>query len=223
MNTMYFKGVSNLTHGVVIKEYPPVPAPSERGEWETVLGKEGEVWRGDGVNEQAPLPVVIYVKPTADLAAVRNWLTGAGELRFGVWSWTMQARVSAAIAFAPAPYNDGWNATITFSVTPAWYKYPAGANITLTASGTITNLGKVAAYPLITVNGTGDINLLVGSRTVLIDALDGAVTIDCEALMTSDPVTPVDDLWPILTYPTCAVSWTGTVSSVVITPRWREA
>ena len=223
MNTMYFKGGSNAAHNVVVVSYPAVPAPAERGTWETVLGREGDVWQGDGVYEQATIPVTIWVRPGADLAAVRNWLTGEGDLRFGAWGWTMRARVSAVTNFTPAPFNDGWNATVTFSVRPAWYKYPAANDITLAAGATVTNAGKIASNPLIVVAGTGDINLMIGGKTLLISGLSGSVTIDCEARTATKPVTPVDDEWPVLTHPTCAVSWTGTVTSVVITPRWREA
>lgn len=225
-NTMYFKGESNLAHKVVVTDYPAVPAPPERGDWETILGREGDVWQGEGVYEQATIAVVLWVRPNADLVAVRNWLTGAGTLRFGVWNWSMEARVSAKVDFAPAPFNDGWTATVTFSARPAWYKYPAGADITRTSSGVVTtNLGKVDAYPILKVNGSGNITLMVGARTIMIYGLSGSITIDCELLTASDTskIEVIDDLWPILTYPSCPISWVGSVTSVVITPRWRLA
>jgi len=225
-NTMNFKGESNLALGVVVTAYPAAPAPPERGEWEDVLGREGSVWQGEGVYEQGTLSVVLWVRPTANLARVRNWLSGEGTLTFGAWNWSMRARVSAAGAFTPSPHNDGWNVTITFSVFPAWYKYPAALEIQIAASGTvIPNRGLVASKPYITLAGTGDITLQIGARVIEITGLSGSIEIDCEALTASDPlkVHVIDDLWPVLTAPTCTMYWTGSVTALFILPRWRLA
>ena len=231
-NTMYFKGESNLALGVSVTAYPAAPAPPERGEWADVLGREGSIWQGESndanekVYEQGTFPVVLWIKPTANLARVRNWLSGEGDLWFGAWNWFMRARASAASAFTPAPFNDGWNVTITFSVFPAWYKYPASPEILVPESGTaVPNRGLVASKPYIILTGTGDITLQIGTRIIEIAGLSHAIEIDCEALASSDPlkVTIVDDLWPVLTAPTCAIYWTGNVTALYILPRWRLA
>lgn len=98
--------------------------------------------------------------------------------------------------------------------------------MTITQStGTITNPGSVYSEPIITVNGTGEITLMVGQTIVELSDITDSITLDSElqeayngsqsmnACMSGD--------FPILKPGLNGISWTGNVSSVTIRPNWR--
>lgn len=228
-NTMIFRGVDNQSMRCVVTSYPTIPVPPERGEWQTVLGREGQLWQGEGVADEATLSVNLWLRPDANIGAVRAWLSGAGQLKFGAWDFSVHARVSAQIPITPSPYNDGWTCTVTFSAHPAWYVYPPAADITITSSGTvIAGQGHANAKPIITVYGSGDVILSVGGKSYGINDLSGSITLDSEYptaysgdQLATHKLDEFADGWPELKPDHTAISWTGTVSRVVITPRWR--
>lgn len=54
------------------------------------------------------------------------------------------------------------------------------ASITVNTSGTIvTNPGSVYAEPILTVYGSGDITLMVGSTIVELEDISGSILLDC--------------------------------------------
>jgi phage-related protein len=117
---------------------------------------------------------------------------------------------------------------VAFACQPYRYLYPALASLTYTTSpGTITNTGTASAEPVITVTGSGDIALTIGSRIINIAALASSITIDCAAGMATNGSTDLTstvtfDAFPFTVMPgESAVSWTGSVTSVVITRPWR--
>jgi phage-related protein len=112
------------------------------------------------------------------------------------------------------------------------YTFGAVESILLTAPADIVNTGTAEAIPKITVVGSGDIDLTIGGRAIHIDGLASAITIDCETGMAKEGSggdlsadltgTVSMDYYPWTIQPgTNAVAWTGSVTSVTITPAWR--
>ena len=82
------------------------------------------------------------------------------------------------------------------------------------------------AKPLIQVTGTGDGTLVVGGSTISISDMTGAITLDSE---TEDAYSGTENLnnnvqvngsYPILQNGKTAVSFSGGITAVQITPRW---
>lgn len=231
-NVMYFGGGNSRAHGAVVTTLPSIPAAQARGEWEEALGVHGSRFRSEDALESIDLPVQLYIYPDADLDSLMSWLSGDGDLRFNDWPWTWRARRTAGFNLIPCAFNDGWNATVVFKIQPHRYKYPAASPITLTGAGSVSNPCTAEAQPLITITGTGNVTLMVGSSSVLINSLTVAnpVTLDCEAkvaytgnyVSANDRVEPVNG-WPVLAVGSTMINWSGgTVRQVQITPRWRS-
>ena len=73
---------------------------------------------------------------------------------------------------------------------------------------------------------TGDIDLTIGEVTLGIAGLASAITIDVpqrlayrEGINLTGSLTGDD--WPMLPVGSTAISWTGSVSRITITPNWR--
>jgi phage-related protein len=110
-------------------------------------------------------------------------------------------------------------------------RYPNSWFNGTTTGGQIVNPGTVDAIPLITVVGSGDIDLNIGGRTIHIAGLATSITIDPETGfakegsggdLSADLTSKVTMGYPWVLPPgTSTISWTGTVTSVTITRPWR--
>ena len=99
-------------------------------------------------------------------------------------------------------------------------------DITLTTSPTfVNNPGNVYAEPIITVYGSGDITLMVGTTIVQLEGIEDSVTLDSslmEAYKGADSLnSSMSGEFPLLQPGANAVSWSGSVTSVVVKPNWR--
>lgn len=115
--------------------------------------------------------------------------------------------------------------SVNFRCFPFWYQENV-SDITVTTSGTvITNPGSIYSEPLITLTGSGDITLMVGTTIVELTDITGSIVLDCalkEAYLGS---TLMNDCmsgdFPALKPGLNAISWTGAVTKVVIQPNGR--
>ena len=121
-------------------------------------------------------------------------------------------------------------AKIRFTCNPYMYE-AVDSQVTFNASGALTNPGSAEAYPLIQVNGSGDVSFSINGLSIEIDDMSSNVPvyIDCEngyvytasgaSTITADdfPVIPL----PTTQNPTCPVVLGTGITSLVITPHWR--
>lgn len=223
-NIITFKGENNRMHGVIVEKMPSIPAPVERGESIAIPGRDGEVWRGEGAFEPVAIAVQIWVRPTADLADVKNWLQGEGALRLGRDVNTWQARVSQGGVYIPCSFNDGWRNTVTFTCEP--HRYAPDWEIEIAESGqVIRSVYPVTAKPLIQMQLSGDAEIAIGGAEFEIFDLTGAVWLDCDLLecytATGLANNHMRGSFPALQPGNNTVTWTGGVEWMRITPRWR--
>ena len=96
----------------------------------------------------------------------------------------------------------------------------------LTASGSyVTNPGNVFSEPVITVTGSGEVTLIVGMTIVELE-LSGSITIDTPLMEAYSGVMSANSAmsgdFPKLLPGQNTVSWSGSVSKVLIQPNWRN-
>lgn len=229
-NRMYFGEHDNAEYGVIVTRMPDIPIAEEDGEWVTIPGADGERFISNHALKSVPFSVPLWIPPNADINAITAWLTGEDKLRFNDWPWFWRARVEGQINLMPCTFNDGWTATVTFRAKPHRYIWPETEQFAIVNSGTfIDGRGTAEARPLIEVAGYGDVTVMIGSSTIMIDGMTNAITIDCEAkiaysgdVLKTDQVAIVDAIWPTLSPGRTMVSWTGNVTKIQITPRWRN-
>ncbi len=79
--------------------------------------------------------------------------------------------------------------------------------------------------PVITVYGTGDITLMVGTIIVELEGISGSITLDSELQEAYSGTTGMNSAmsgeFPILKPGMNAISWTGNVTKVEVKPNWR--
>jgi phage-related protein len=117
--------------------------------------------------------------------------------------------------------------TVGFWADP--FAYEATPTVlTRTAAFNLTRVGTVEAYPLIELTATGDIALTIGDKTLAIAGVPGSCIIDVAGGLVYSGATNLSgsastDDWP-LTIPAgtgdVPVSWTGSVSRMILQPNW---
>ena len=204
--TDYFiwNGVDCRTKGIHVSELPPITIPLERSKQTNVPGRPGSLTQleGDDVYDDMILTATCFIADPEQIPVIAAWLKGKGTVTF-------------------ANRTGGhYNARIA-----NWYKDNI-SDVTITTSGsTITNPGSVYSEPLITLTGSGDITLMVGTTIVELTDITTGIVLDCSlkeaylgtALMNDH----MSGDFPVLKPGLNAISWTGNVTSIVISPRWR--
>ena len=229
-----WNGVDCRTYGIHVSEQPPITIPQERTTQTTVPGRPGTLTtlQGDDVYDDLILAAECFITDPAQIPAIAQWLKGDGTVTFANrLGGHYNARISNQIPFTKVlKGNPHCTFSVNFRCFPFWYADNV-PDITVTTSGTlITNPGSVYAEPIITVTGTGDITLVVGTTIVELENISGSIVINSviqEAYSEENLVSAVlmnDHMsgdFPALAPGGNGISWNGSVSRVVITPNWR--
>lgn len=115
--------------------------------------------------------------------------------------------------------------SVTFTCTGLKYMTSGLKPIEVANGATINNFGSYEAKPLLKIYGSGNITISIGGKSFTINNVSSYVSVDseikeCYKDSTNKGKDMVGD-WPILPIGLNTISWTGTVSKIEITPRWR--
>mgnify|MGYP000918065523 CR=1 FL=1 len=227
-----WRGVSSDVHGVIVRSLPAPTSGPQRHTAVVVPGRHGALHLMENARDEVLLNIECYLPyeqgvPVSDLRTIAGWLSGSGRLTLsdqpGVY---FEGTILDAISYQPV--IPGFEDRL-FSL-PVWVKphaYVAGvSDIVMAVSGAeVVNPYTAESEPAIKVVGSGDITLDVGGVDVELD-VDGYITLDCEArLAHKDGALAGSRVnlseWPTLKPGRNVISWTGVVTAVTISPRWR--
>ena len=225
MNIMTFKGITNRSLGVIVETMPALTTPMERGESVVIAGRDGTVWRSDDCFDMIDITPTLYV-PQSKIADARQWLTGSGDLSFGLnANWHYRARVSQSIPWQPLDFEDGYRAAVAFECQPFRYKN-GSAKITVTRSGyAIRNEYGVPALPVLTVHGSGTGRISIGDTTCELTAITDGMVLDCEEYEAYYGNQALNHVmvgpFPFIPPGETGLIFTGGITSIELEPRWR--
>ena len=229
--TDYFiwNGVDCRTKGIHVSELPPITIPLERSKQTNVPGRPGSLTQleGDDVYDDMILTATCFIADPAQIPAIASWLKGKGTVTFANRTGGhYNARIANQIPFEKVLRgNPHCTFAVNFRCYPFWYQENV-SDVTISTSGdTITNPGSVYSEPLITVYGSGNITLMVGTTIVELTNVSGSIVLDCALKEAYKGTTLMNDHmsgdFPVLKPGLNAVSWSGNVTRIVISPRWR--
>ena len=224
-----WNGVDCRTKGIHVTNQPPITIPLERSTQTNVPGRPGSLTQleGDDVYDDMILTATCFISDPAQISAIAAWLKGSGTVTFANRTGGYyKARIANQIPFEKILRG---NPHCTFAVNFRCYPFFYAENvsdITITTSGTtITNPGSVYSEPIITVTGSGDITLMVGTTIVELTDVSGSIVINSVLQEAYKGTTLMNDHmsgdFPALKPGLNGISWTGTVTQVVVTPNWR--
>ena len=224
-----WNGVDCRTYGIHVTDQPPVTIPQERSTQTNVPGRPGSLTQleGEDVYDDMVLTAQCFISDPAQIPAIAAWLKGKGTVTFANRTGGhYNARISNQIPFEKVLRgNPHCSFAVNFRCFPFWYQ-DSVADVTITTSGmTITNPGSVYSDPVITVTGSGDITLMVGTTIVELTGVSGSIVIDSVLKEAYKGTTLMNDHmsgdFPVLKPGQNAISWTGTVTQVTVKPNWR--
>lgn len=217
-----FKGIDSRDYFMVNK-LPPITKAAADVEKIEVAGRDGYLTNNLGSYRSMLKPCECTLLNLDNLDFVTSWLDGSGEVIFSNEpNKKYRANIINQIDFDKISLRFH-SFIIIFDSQP--FKYSTDANIILSSPGQILNKGTKEAYPTIKVNGTGNVTLSVNGKTVQLELIQPHLILDCELQecyrsdvrfdykMTGD--------FPILKVGENQISWTGSVTSLEITPNHR--
>ena len=229
--TDYFiwNGVDCRTKGIHVSELPPITIPLERSKQTNVPGRPGSLTQleDDDVYDDMILTATCFISDPAQIPAIAAWLKGKGAVTFANRTGGhYNARIANQIPFEKVLRgNPHCSFAVNFRCYPFWYQENV-SDVTITTSGdTITNPGSVYSEPLITVYGSGNITLMVGTTIVELTDVSNSIALDCALKEAYKGTTLMNDHmsgdFPVLKPGLNAVSWSGNVTGIVVKPNWR--
>lgn len=227
-----FNGVLSTDLGAYMLEPPPITVPAERVLTEQVPGRDGDLEITDGALDPVSLSVVLYCKDTSRVNEIAAWLRGRGWLRLGNRpNERYKARCVTQVQFDKIVRGrDNRTFEVLFDCQPYRYIYPEAANIEITASGTtVTNPGTAKSEPKLRIEGTGDFWVAVGTQLMDFDGVPDGVVVDSDLMDVLNLAETgfLNGLAAMDEYPTLApganiITWSGDVTKITVTPRWRN-
>lgn len=223
-----WNGIKCTQYGIHVSEQPAITIPAERATFVSVPGRSGSLTQteGDNVYDDVILTAECFVSDASRITDIAAWLRGAGTVTFanrqgGHYS----ARITNQIPFEQILRgNPARSFAVNFRCKPFFY-LSGNDPVTLTESGFVENPGSIASEPVITVNGAGDITLMIGGTLIELTGVDGSITVDSELLEVYTETDVCNEKmageFPTLVPGINAISWDGVVSSVIVVPNWR--
>ena len=139
---------------------------------------------GDDVYEDVTLTAKCMVADPDVIPVLAGWLKGGGTVTFANREGGFYyARIVNQIPFEKILRGNPHRAfSVNFRCKPFWYENP-GEPITLTAaSNVLVNPGSAYSEPVIAVNGSGDITLIVNGEFIELTDIEGGITLNSEIL-----------------------------------------
>ena len=230
-----YNGKKNSDYGLEMLSMPTRPHPARKGDLVDVPGRDGKLFMDENAYDRV-LVTIQVIAPGSKMDAIRAWLTGSGVLVFGD-DPNRAYRASVTKEFGISnrnPRMDAQEFMITFDCEPYRYEYPAPEAISIAKSGdSVNNTGTAPARPEITVQGSGDVTIIVNGYQIDIDDLETGAVIDCELMecFNADKTQLINqkftmDDFPVLKPGANIVTWSAadgaSVTGVTISaPRWR--
>ena len=215
-------------YGIIINELPATPKAQKKVNIIEIEGRDGELTIDTNSYKAIPFTIKCTLLDMTRIDEVKDWLEGYDKLMF---SWLDDRFYNARSVDAYAieqTFTKLGEFTISFTAEPFAYDYNSSLNpfVITTQNVNIRNGFTYYSNPIITVNGTGNITLNIGSQVVSLINVDSYVVIntqlqDCYKDGVLKNNTMVSGDFPILNRGSNIITYTGAVSSIVIQPNFR--
>lgn len=214
---------------IILNAAPPIIKPEERVQHVTIPGRSGEltVTEGDAVFQSYIQTIPIAVHEASQVPVVENWLRGDGEVIFSTQPGLKQkARVIGAVTLEKHSRGlDWWEGDVQFYCDPIKHGAEEQTIAVTTSGASVNNPGDMTAFPRIEITGSGLVTVKAGGKTLTIPACESGWIIDSENEWILHGNTPLEGVcsgeFPILTKGANTVTFTGSITKLLITPNFR--
>lgn len=229
MSKFTYNGTASDTLGLVIEHRPVVTVAKRVIESISIPGRSGNLLFDTGAYDNVTLTYQVFYKSNvhANAVTIANWLYQTDYVELSDDYETGYFR--KAIFVSPLNVTDILNvagrANLTFSAKPQRYLTTGKNSLTPAKNSTISNSYQ-DALPVITVNGSGNGTLTIGTTTVTITGQSGSIVLDSERQTAesggnnANSKISLSNGFPVLKHGSTTVTWSGGVSSISVVPNW---
>ena len=238
MGVIIFNGIPSTNYGIHV-ETPPVYATPER-DYEVVhiLGRNGDLVIDNGSYKNVTRKYSISVGEidgnfTTLAAGVSEWLHSAsGYARLEDSYEPDYFRLAYYVADAEMEnlFHQAGKMSIEFNCKPARFLKAGERAVPFTTAGSISNPTFQKSFPKLTVVVSGSGTLTIGDQTITISGLTNStrMVIDSElqdiyeegSLTNLNSKVSFSDGFPLLSPGVNTITFTGSITSVEVIPRW---
>lgn len=234
MHKFWYNGHCCRDFGIYVSGENTFNGPERDYELVSIPGRSGDLIRDNNryKNITVSYPAFIHRDFLKNSDAARNWLLNSpmdyGKLEDDYHPDTFRLGFfTGPIDFDTRFLNRSGEVTISFSCKPHRYLKSGERPLQIT-NGQILHNSWDVALPLIKISGSGSGTISVGNVTVTMQEIDGGLTLDAETqnaynggVNKNSTISVSNRNFPTLLWGDQRISWTGGVTSVEITPRWR--
>lgn len=229
MGYLIFRNVSTDALGdVYVSQMPNHKKASMRYTEYYVKGRDGALHVDEGyANFDIVVRLVLLNADVSKRYTVNAWADGTGKLiSSDDLTKAYNATVKEEVEWTRVKANSGYydTATITFNCEPCMVE-AVDSVVEITETGTLQNAGNAEAYPLIKVEGSGDVEFNFAGYDISISNMDVDVPvfIDCATgyVYTADGATTITGEIPVLAVGNNTITLTENVTKLTVTPHWR--
>nr|DAW76347.1 MAG TPA: distal tail protein [Caudoviricetes sp.] len=178
MDYMIINGFNTSTlSGCVVTDFGDVEVAKPKGNVAELYGVNGKYRVLDGSYESYERTFKFYISKQVDIATVMQKF----QSNDNILEFSYQLGSTFYANFLSANYkpkgHHGWELSIKLDMQP--FRYPKDViPVVLTSAGTIENIGTVYSEPIIEIEGSGDVSLTIGRKTMHF-TVNNKTTIDC--------------------------------------------
>lgn len=226
---LIFRNVSTASlSGIEVARFPSHKKASMRNTEYYVKGRDGALHVDEGyANFDIQAVLFLNDASAANRQVVNAWADGTGKLiSSDDPTLAYEASVKKEVEWKRTKGNSGYfdTAKITFSCQPGMVEAVESV-IEITSSQSILNPGSMEAFPLIKVEGSGDVTFsIAGYEISIADMTAGTpVWIDCANgyVYTEDGPTTMTGEIPVLPLGSSNVVLDENITKLTVTPHWR--
>ena len=238
MGVIIFNGIPSTNYGIHV-ETPPVYATPER-DYEVVHipGRNGDLVIDNGSYKNVTRKYSISVGEidgnfTTLAAGVSEWLhsaSGYARLEDSYESDYFRLAYYVADAEMENLFHQAGKMSIEFNCKPARFLKAGERAVPFTTDGSISNPTFQKSFPKLTVVVSGSGTLTIGDQTITISGLTNStrIVIDSElqdvyeegSLTNMNSKVSFSDGFPLLSPGVNTITFTGSITSVEVIPRW---
>lgn len=241
LTNMYFTfaGKRSDQMGIKLTDLPKRQAPALDVTKKKLPKRHGFEAKYDGSYDGIRVTQEIFIPSNSNINSVKNWLRGTGDLVFSDDpDYAYDAIIMSAYEFGyVARHLEGQKARIIWECQP-WRHEVNEQQIILTSGSVFNGHGHENASPIIKVEGSGNGILMVNGNAVELTLTYGVpIYLDCDIgksfvetnniIEFAGSMVRMSDDWPELRPHADSssgynnVNWTGGITRVTFTPRWR--
>ena len=215
--------------GIHVLEQPVYTLPAERSTFTSVPGRSGSLTtlEGDEVYDDIVLTATCMIDSESRISELSAWLKGSGNVAFANRSGGFyRARIVNQIAFEKVLRgNPHRKFAVNFRCQPFWYPESVPVETLTASTSLLNNPGSVYSEPTITVYGSGEITLMVGTQIVELTDIEDSITLNTSLMEAYKGNLSMNGCmsgeFPVLNPGANAISWSGNVTKVEVQPNWR--